>query len=183
MTEPYIQITLASDDLLQAAKRRAASCARNTPPESVMARALVLQELEHMFGVAFPFPTTDKHGAPQPIDGCEWSTAHKGDWIAVALYHQPIGIDIEVRKHADPHCFSLLSDQDWHIMGERNEDNFLALWTAKEAVIKQKRLTLDDHGALTLCSKDGNELLLEYHHTYSPVRTKTEPDYTYAYTL
>jgi len=183
MIEPHSIISQASHELEQDALRRfPPSYFAALSREGLLARALVARELEHI-GFISPIPCTNAAGAPLPIGGIHWSIAHKGNLIAAALGTHPVGIDIELRVERDENLFSFISEEEWNMLGERTWDVFYMLWTAKEALIKKKHLALDALPSITLVSKNGTTLLLQYHHCHVPIRSVSTAEYIYSYTL
>ena len=144
---------------------------------------MVARELSQQYQVPDPDVQNDERGAPIPIAGYEWSVSHKGDWIAVAISTNPIGVDLEVRMPVTTARFALIDASEWGVMGDQSDDHFYQLWTAKEAIIKQKKLSLDDHALITIQRRDENQLLMAYHQAYTLVQTVVTADYIYAYTL
>lgn len=183
MVESHAIISQASHELEQDAFRRFspqyfAALSR----EGLLARALVARELEHI-GIVSPTPCTDTTGAPLPIGGIHWSIAHKGNMLAAVLSKCPVGIDIEHRVERDTCLFSFITEGEWNRLGERSWDAFYMLWTAKEALIKKKRLALNVLPSITLLSRHGTTLLLQYHHSPVPIRCVSTAEYICSYTL
>lgn len=88
------------------------------------------------------------HGRPQlaaaDADALDFNWSHSGDCALVALGRRVVpGIDVE-RRRPRPRALALArryfhpSEASWLAAqpGERREEAFLALWTAKEAVLK-----------------------------------------------
>lgn len=89
-----------------------------------------------------------EHGRPRladaPADGLDFNWTHSGDCALVALgRHVEPGIDVE-RRRARPRGLEIArryfapEEADWLAAQapERQDEAFLALWTAKEAVLK-----------------------------------------------
>lgn len=70
-----------------------------------------------------------------------FSISHSGEWAAVALDKQPVGIDVEVIRPVDPRLITrICTDDDLVFLKNGNQDENLALlkiWTAKEAYFKK----------------------------------------------
>ena len=79
----------------------------------------------------------NEHGKPSLPGGPYFSISHCKEGIAVAVDEQPIGIDIEGIRHADPaliaHTMNGAEQQLIH-----SDRDFTRLWTQKEAVVKME---------------------------------------------
>lgn len=76
----------------------------------------------------------NEHGKPYIEGGLYFSISHCKEGIAVAIYDQPIGIDIEAIRHADEELIErVMSPEERVGMDDRK---FTRLWTQKEAIVK-----------------------------------------------
>jgi 4'-phosphopantetheinyl transferase len=77
----------------------------------------------------------NEHGKPYVPNGPYFSISHCKEGIAVVVHDEPVGIDIEHIRHADPELIERVMNN-----GERqrihSERDFTRLWTQKEAVVK-----------------------------------------------
>ena len=76
----------------------------------------------------------NEHGKPS-IEGKYFNISHCKSGIAVAVDDQPIGIDIEAIRHAEPELIerTMNAQEQQQIRSDRD---FTRLWTRKEAVVK-----------------------------------------------
>ncbi len=86
----------------------------------------------------------NEQGKPALIDcpNVHFNLSHSGRYLALALHHEPVGIDIEVMRPR-PRLRSIaqrvLSEKQWEHFVEEGEspELFYAYWSACEAIIKQ----------------------------------------------
>lgn len=82
----------------------------------------------------------NEHGKPYFKDGPCFSISHCKEGIAVAVDDQPIGIDIEAIRHAEPDLIerTMNAEEQQQIANANVNANavFTRLWTRKEAVVK-----------------------------------------------
>lgn len=91
-------------------------------------------------------------GAPIPIDGWHWSVSHKRHYVVAVMAREAVGVDVEAVCPREAAAFAeIASATEWALLPTRDDENFLKLWTAKEAVTKAigKGLAAFDHCALT----------------------------------
>jgi 4'-phosphopantetheinyl transferase len=85
----------------------------------------------------------DAHGAPRVTSAREpifVSLASRGELVAIAVSDRPVGVDVELIEAAPAPAWNILHprEREW-LTGQRAEkqaENFLALWCAKEAYLK-----------------------------------------------
>ena len=84
----------------------------------------------------------NEHGKPYIENAPYFSISHCKQGIAVAIDDQPIGIDIEAIRHADPELIARTMNEEEQSRIENRESRiesaraFTRLWTQKEAVLK-----------------------------------------------
>ena len=78
-------------------------------------------------------------GKPYADLPLQFSISHSGDWVAVAIDQQPIGIDLEVLRPINPKLTrKVCTEQDLlHLESGDPDQRFLEIWTAKEAYFKR----------------------------------------------
>lgn len=133
------------DDLNEAERERATRGDHSVRLHFVVGRAL----LRRLIGDRTGFPARDvalvesERGPTTPYAGVEFSLAHSGPYVMVALSRTAVGIDVEratpvtfdghlVRRSCTPREIEQLSALEDEIRGER----FVSLWARKEAVVK-----------------------------------------------
>lgn len=131
-------------------------------------------------GIPDYLPAFDENGRPCWKKGICWSITHKSPWVAVAISRHPIGIDLETLVERDTALFSFFSSGEWDILGSRDWLRFYMLWTAKEAVIKRERGTIDALRDIRLTGYAEGKLLLSYHGKRIPVRPTVTDAYVYS---
>ena len=69
-----------------------------------------------------------------------FNVSHSGDIALLAIAVHPVGVDVEVQMHGDPHSmarqFFSEQEQERVACASNAEAEFLSIWTAKEAVVK-----------------------------------------------
>ena len=84
----------------------------------------------------------NEHGKPYIENAPYFSISHCKQGIAVAIDDQPIGIDIEAIRHADPELIARTMNEEEQSRIENRESRiesaraFTRLWTQKEAIVK-----------------------------------------------
>ena len=184
LAHPDVQVTRRTPELIAKAHSclPEAVCVDRTD-ESVIARYLIVETVANQWNVPDFLPTCDAEGRPLWEENIFWSLSHKEDWIAVAVSDHPVGIDVEVLVPRNPSLFSLFSESEWRVLGEKTWSNFYCLWTAKEALIKQERATIDLLPAITLLSRDASALTMEYNGHLSRLRSEESDNCIYSFTL
>lgn len=97
----------------------------------------------------------DADGAPLAANGWHWSVTHARDCGAAVLARAPVGIDVERIGERDPALVHyVLNDAEIQALGGSDAQRFFRAWTAKEAVLKMRRVGLAE---LSLCRVVGAE--------------------------
>lgn len=84
----------------------------------------------------------NEHGKPYIEGGPYFSISHCKEGIAVAIDDQPVGIDIEGIRHAEPDLIERTMNEEEKSKVERQKTKdesdrmFTRLWTRKEAIVK-----------------------------------------------
>ena len=91
--------------------------------------------------LSLEFSRTEK-GKPYLVNGnWHFNISHSGNFVACAIAKNPIGIDIEeLRSVKESLCKKVCTEEELSFVysdGEFSSRQFLQLWTAKEAVLKQ----------------------------------------------
>ena len=109
---------------------------------------------------AFGKPELEVDSTP-PV---HFNLSHSGDWAAIAVAAQPVGVDIEAAKPlpaAELAAFAFRPEEHAAILSHAAPDHcFLEYWTAKEAVMKctGQGLTLPPDHILFSAGTDGENL-------------------------
>ncbi|GAB1404865.1 MAG: 4'-phosphopantetheinyl transferase superfamily protein [Lentimicrobiaceae bacterium] len=157
----------------------------NDSQRSLLGELLARQLLKKATGGPLPheafMPGEKGKPAHQGIQGVHFNITHSGEWVAVAISSNHVGVDVEkIRRIPDGvarRFFSELENQ-W-LDAAKNEDErkeiFFTLWTLKESFLKAigKGLT-KSLSSFTILQKENHEFVLEqdeetlgYHlHTY-----------------
>lgn len=81
-----------------------------------------------------------KNGKPFLSDcPLKFSLSHSGNYVAVALSKNEVGIDVQEMKEVDPKITNLVFNEDDHRFYNDSNDKlhaFYKIWTCKEALIK-----------------------------------------------
>ena len=100
---------------------------------------LMLKEGLEVMGYGLRDFYYNEHGKPYLEGGPYFSISHCKAGIAVAIDDQPIGIDIEIIRHANEDLIERTMNEAerlW-VMGYGLQDRaFTRLWTQKEAIVK-----------------------------------------------
>lgn len=101
----------------------------------------------------------DKNGKPF-LEGCplHFSLSHSGDFVAVAISDNSVGVDIQEMKDIDLDARKLVfneEDEKFFLESEDKLDAFYSLWAIKEAVYKFdgtpfKETTIKDAASITV---------------------------------
>lgn len=81
----------------------------------------------------------NEHGKPYIENGPFFSISHCKESIAVAVYEQPVGVDIEGIRHADDELIrrTMNEEEQTEIFAAKERDRaFTRFWTQKEAIVK-----------------------------------------------
>lgn len=151
--------------------------------ESIIARYLLIQAIAQRWNIPTYLPSFDPDGRPLWNGQICWSLSHKDDWIAVAVAGHPVGIDVEVLRPRDPSLFSLFRVGEWEVLGGQTWENFYRLWTAKEALIKRERGTIDLLGEIHLVSADTSDMIFLYRGARVHIRSVQSDCCIYSFTL
>ncbi|MDR0937412.1 MAG: 4'-phosphopantetheinyl transferase superfamily protein [Oscillospiraceae bacterium] len=79
-----------------------------------------------------------------PGSSVHFSISHSGDWAVLAVADSPIGIDIErtdrenINKNRIAARFFTETERRWLADNANNPDAFYYVWTAREAMVKQR---------------------------------------------
>lgn len=96
------------------------------------------------------------------------SVSHSGDFVACALSDTPVGIDLEAKREIKPDFLKRALNAE-ELEYVKTSDDFLKIWTAKEAYLKLTGEGLSGLGKADVLplmktgEKDG--LVLQEHHT------------------
>lgn len=78
----------------------------------------------------------NEHGKPFLEHGPCFSVSHSRKYAVLAVSEKEIGVDIEMHEGADPAVMKRCFTEDEQDYANLSTENFLRIWTAKEAVLK-----------------------------------------------
>lgn len=78
----------------------------------------------------------NEHGKPFFEQGKKFSISHSGRFSVIAVSEEEIGIDIEAREIINPAVAKRCFTEEEQDFAKMSTQNFLRIWTAKEAVLK-----------------------------------------------
>lgn len=78
----------------------------------------------------------NEHGKPFFELGKKFSISHSGRFSVIAVSEEEIGIDIEEREIINPAVAKRCFTEEEQDFAKMSTQNFLRIWTAKEAVLK-----------------------------------------------
>jgi len=84
----------------------------------------------------------DASGGPRPDAGWHWSTANTSGLAAAVVAPRPVGIDVERADRPRLEAAREALGPELAALGRNDAEALLSLWTAKEAVLKCRRVGL-----------------------------------------
>lgn len=134
-------------------KKRLESCSEDDIKRTLAGRLLLERMIKRIYGKDRFEIKYNKNGKPL-CDFCFFSISHSGDFAAVAVSDEPIGVDIQIpcgfKRRKKYMLFSPAENE--FVNTENSEDRFYTLWTRKEAYIKAEGGTLADAAKISLVS-------------------------------
>ena len=85
---------------------------------------------------AFEKMSYSEHGKPFFEHGKHFSISHSGKFAVLAVSEGNIGIDIETKVSSDERVARRCFTEEEQAFAKLSTENFLRIWTAKEAVLK-----------------------------------------------
>ena len=85
---------------------------------------------------AFEKMSYSEHGKPFFEHGKHFSISHSGKFAVLAVSEGNIGIDIETKVSSDERVARRCFTEEEQAFAKMSTENFLRIWTAKEAVLK-----------------------------------------------
>ena len=80
----------------------------------------------------------DEMGKPY-LEGniLHFNVSHSGEYLAIAISNQPVGIDIQGLKEIKEGMYrKVVQPEELSLIGENRQKDFLKLWTLKESFVK-----------------------------------------------
>jgi len=100
---------------------------------------------------------SDSDGRPKPNQGWHWSVSHKRHYVVAAVARNAVGVDgEEVRPHADAAFGEIAAEPEWSRLTARDDNAFIKMWTAKEAVTKALGMGLAGFDGCALVRADAD---------------------------
>ena len=93
----------------------------------------------------------DDMGKPYFDDNkLHFNVSHSGDYLAIAVSEQPVGIDIQESKNIKEGMYrKVVQPEETELIGNHRQKDFLRLWTLKESFVKAEgkglRIALKDY--------------------------------------
>lgn len=70
-------------------------------------------------------------------NGLHFNVSHSGEYLAIAISEQPVGIDIQETKIIKEGMYrKVVQPQEQQLIGKERQKDFLRLWTLKESFVK-----------------------------------------------
>lgn len=102
-------------------------------------------------------------GAPLPNDDWYWSISHKPRMAVAAIARAPVGVDVEAIAPRRIELYDQVArDEEWNIVGGRTWENFFALWTAKESVMKANGCGIGHLSKCRIAARTPDAFLLHF---------------------
>ena len=138
-------------------RKRLENCTDDDVKRTLAGRLLLERMIKRIYGKERFEIKYNKNGKPL-CDFCFFSISHSGEYAAVAVSDEPIGVDIQIpdgfKKREKYMLFS--PDENEFVNAKDSENRFYTLWTRKEAYIKAEGGTLSDAAKISLIG--GGEL-------------------------
>ena len=132
-------------------KKRLENCAEDDIKRTLAGRLLLERMIKRIYGKERFEIKYNKNGKPL-CDFCFFSISHSGDFAAVAVSDNQVGVDIQIpggfKKREKYMLFSPAENE--FVNAEDPENRFYTLWTRKEAYIKAEGGTLSDAAKILL---------------------------------
>lgn len=152
--DEYRNISARQSDEL---KKRLENCTDDDVKRTLAGRLLLERMIKRIYGKERFEIKYNKNGKPL-CDFCFFSISHSGDFAAVAVSDNQVGVDIQIpggfKKREKYMLFSPV--ENGFVNAENSENRFYTLWTCKEAYIKAEGGTLSDAAKISLIG--GGEL-------------------------
>jgi len=92
--------------------------------------------LKELFGEKAEEIEYNEHGKPFFEQGPFFSISHSRQYSVIAVSENEIGIDIEMHENPSKRLMERCFTEEEQEFAEMSTENFLRIWTAKEAVLK-----------------------------------------------
>lgn len=106
----------------------------------------------------------DAYGKPYLKDEkLHFNVSHSGDYLAIVISEQPVGVDIQIRKRIKEGMYrKVVQPKEQPLIGENREWDFLRLWSLKESFVKAEgkglRIPMKDYWF----AKENEEYFVNY---------------------
>jgi 4'-phosphopantetheinyl transferase len=159
--DEYRDISARQSDEL---KKKLENCGEDDVKRTLAGRLLLERMIKRLYGKKRFEIKYNRNGKPL-CDFCFFSISHSGDFAAVAVSDNQVGVDIQIpggfKKREKYMLFSPAENE--FVNAENSENRFYTLWTRKEAYIKAEGGTLSDAAKISLvCGGELKEKLGEY---------------------
>ena len=159
--DEYRDISARQSDEL---KKRLENCGEDDVKRTLAGRLLLERMIKRIYGKERFEINYNRNGKPL-CDFCFFSISHSGDFAAVAVSDNQVGVDIQIpggfKKREKYMLFSPAENE--FVNAKDPENRFYTLWTRKEAYIKAEGGILSDAAKISLvCGGELKEKLEEY---------------------
>lgn len=150
LNDEYRDISARQSDEL---KKKLENCTDDDVKRTLAGRLLLERMIKRIYGKERFEIKYNKNGKPL-CDFCFFSISHSGDFAAVAVSDNQVGVDIQIpggfKKREKYMLFSPAENE--FVNAKDSENRFYTLWTSKEAYIKAEGGILSDAAKISLVS-------------------------------
>lgn len=150
LNDEYRDISARQSDEL---KKKLENCTDDDVKRTLAGRLLLERMIKRIYGKERFEIKYNKNGKPL-CDFCFFSISHSGDFAAVAVSDNQVGVDIQIsggfKKREKYMLFSPAENE--FVNAKDSENRFYTLWTSKEAYIKAEGGILSDAVKISLVS-------------------------------
>lgn len=140
----YKNISDVSDEEVQIMKDQIAyhfsKTASLKKKESICAKFILCNMLEHLYGMNDYFITTDENGKPHIENGSVFfNLSHSKDMVFCTVSDKEVGCDVQIISEFRPKVAArFFTESEYNMLMESKvpDSDFIRLWTVKESILK-----------------------------------------------